>query len=191
MGSTQRYSSWCRPADRPWRWHGVLTFKEYLAGVFECRWACGGSLVEAMWKRVGTCCQARVRNIHDCFSEGREIWWAFGPSHGQSQRKCHQRLFIVSMRESHTQLGYISRRNVDSVEPVSDVDLQEVDRAIVGVGEADLAENALESMTKLHGFAGSKASGVGIHVGEGVVDDSPWAAVSLGDHSHWRDSQAR
>jgi hypothetical protein len=95
------------------------------------------------------------------------------------------------VRESHAQFRHIARRYVESVEPVSDVDLQEVDETIVGVGEADLSEDTLESMAKLHGFAGGKASRVGIYVCERVVDDSPWAAVSLRNHSHGPDTKAQ
>jgi hypothetical protein len=68
------------------------------------------------------------------------------------------------MRESNAELWHIAGRHVDTVETVSDVDLQEVDGTIIRVGESDLPEDTVESMAKLHGFAGGETSGVGIHV---------------------------
>jgi hypothetical protein len=58
---------------------------------------------------------------------------------------------------------------------------------MIWICKADLAEDAVERVSELHGFARRETCGVGVDEGERVIDDSPWAAVALGYDTHGRD----
>jgi hypothetical protein len=95
-----------------------------------------------------------VGDIRNSFSDGGEIRWRLGPAHRQAERKCHQRLFAGKLGGDDAELGDVVGPDLDSVESVSEIDFDKVDGAELGVGVDDLAEDALQGATKLHGLSG-------------------------------------
>ena len=59
-----------------------------------------------------------------------------------------------------------------------------------GVGQEDLAKEAVEGVTELHGLDGGERQRLLVHLRPAVVDDPAGTAVALGDDSWRRDAKA-
>jgi hypothetical protein len=83
-----------------------------------------------------------------------------------------------SERKGDTEFWDSARRNIDSIESIGDVGRR--DR------KQDLVQDTVERMSELHRFATSEGHCFGVDEVEGVVNDSPRAAVAFGDYAHGR-----
>jgi hypothetical protein len=112
----------------------------------------GGKLLQGMWRWIPVGSDAVVGKVGNSFGDGTEIRWRFTPAHGEDKGKGNQWLFIREGWKGDAKDWDIRRTKPDTVETIGEINLDHVNRAMLGWSKPDMVEQAVESKAKLHGF---------------------------------------
>ena len=80
---------------------------------------------------------------------------------------------------------------MQAIKPVLEVQFEEVDRPVLGVGMSNAVEQSVEGSPKLHGFLGSERQGVLVDSPLGVVGQEPVLPIQFFLHVSWGPPEAR
>jgi hypothetical protein len=78
---------------------------------------------------------------------------------------------------------------VDPVKTIHNIDFDKVYWAVTRVSMYDILDDTLEGPTKLHSFRCRKGQGVSVNAKEGVVNNCPGPALTLGDNTNGADAK--
>lgn len=153
---------------------------------------CGSQRLEVVRVDGAPAPNCRIEQITRRFSDGREIWGALYPPHGKGEGERHQWLVRATSRgQDDTQSRGVARAQTNPVEPVSDINFRQPNRSVPWVGVDQSAQDALERLTKLHGFRWREAHRFVVDTGKGVVDDEARPPVPLWDNPQRRQAEVR
>jgi hypothetical protein len=147
-----------------------------------------------MFERVDWWVPARratesIEQVNNGFGGRTEVGRTFRPSHGKAHWEGDERGFARGRGEGDAQGGDAGGVDPDPVETIAEVNLQEVDGPVRGVGVVDGLDQTLERVTKLERVRWGKLDGLGVHPREGVVSNGAGTAVTLGDTAHGGDAE--
>ena len=131
-----------------------------------------------------------VGQVGDRFRRRGEDRGAVLPSHREDEWERDQLFLTRPGREGNSKSGDVIHVEVDPIEAVADIHFKHVDRAISRIRQEDLAQDAVQGMSELHGFQGRQREGLVIDIPPAVVTYPPRAAIALGNNSRGRDTEA-
>jgi len=150
----------------------------------------GSGVFKRVRRRVPLGGNVGVGKVGDGFSDGAEVGWRIFPAHRKDEWEGHQRFLPRERGEGNTQDRYILGTEPHAVEAVGEVDLEHVHGAVLGGSEPDLAQQAMEGATKLHGVLWAERKRLRVDTGGGVVDDGAGSPLTLGNDAGGGETKA-
>jgi hypothetical protein len=152
------------------------------------RWRRVGSGLQTVLREPSILAHGLVGQVACRFSEHGEVGWAFHPPHGEGERKSNEGRATLA-RQHHAQFWNICCTYPNTVEAISDIYFSQFWRAKSRVGMSYTSQDALQRAPELHRLRRSQTNGLIVDLRKGVVDDEPRSAVTLGDHTEWREAE--
>jgi hypothetical protein len=129
--------------------------------------------------RIGGAPSAVVGQVGYGLGHSAERGWRLDPTHGAGHRDRDQLFFAFVSGEDDRQTGAILGREEEAIEPVLDVVLAKMHRAVPRVRVTDGVQDPRQGSPELHGFRGSVRKGLLVHGRPGVVAEKAGLAFAF------------
>ena len=134
---------------------------------------------------------ASIGNVSNGLGYQAEHGWRFYPPHREGQWDGHQGRLAVSWWEKDHQGKSIKRGQLNTVEPIGNVNFVHAHRAKTGIGMANAKQKPFKGAPKLHSFGGPKSSSSIVDTPKGQVNNEAGSPVTLRNDPKGRKHEAR